>query len=66
MVYKVTFEADVNGIASVKRIDGVMYVYSKDASSARHFMEGYIAGAYSDSFAIISVEPFYILELPEA
>jgi hypothetical protein len=43
-----------------------MYVYSKDASSARHFMEGYIAGAYSDNFAIISVEPFHVFELPEA
>jgi hypothetical protein len=66
MVYKVTFEADVNGIASVKRIDGVMYVYSKDASSARHFMEGYITSAYSETFAIISVEPFPVFELPEA
>lgn len=66
MVYKVTFEADVNGIASVKRIDGVMYVYSKDASGARHFMEGYITNAYSETFAIISVEPFPVLELPEA
>ena len=66
MVYKVTFEADVTGLASVTRINGEMYVYSKDAAAARHYMEGYISGAYSDSFSILSCVPFYVLNIEGA
>lgn len=63
MVFLVEFEADVQGLASVKRINGVMYVFAKDASTARHFMEGYLTNAYSESFAIIRVEQFPVLNL---
>ena len=63
MVYKVSFEADVQGLASVKRVTGEMYVYSKDAGAARHFMEGYITSAYSDNFAILSCVPLYVLNI---
>lgn len=63
MVFLVEFEADVQGLASVKRINGVLYIASKDASSARHFAEGYITSAYSDAFAIIRVEQFPVLNM---
>lgn len=60
MVYKITFEADIDGLASVKRITGEFFVYGKDASTARHFAEGYIEGCYGINFAIIEVLPVYV------
>lgn len=57
MVYLVEFEADVQGIASVKRITGTMLVYGKDVSTAKHFAESVISDSYSDDFAIISIVP---------
>lgn len=57
MVYLVEFEADVQGIASVKRITGEVLVFGRDASTAKHFAESVIADSYSDNFAIISIVP---------
>lgn len=65
MVYKILFEADVNGLASVKRVNGEIYVYSKDASSARHFAEGYLTNSYSEKFAILECVPMTVLNMGE-
>ena len=46
MVYLVKFEADVPGLASVQRVNGEMYVFARDASTARHFMDAYIKDSY--------------------
>lgn len=63
MVYKITFEADVQGLASVTRINDSINVYAKDVSTARHFAEGYISGSYSDSYAIMSCVPLLVFNL---
>ena len=42
MVYRISFEADVQGLASVKRVTGDFFVYGKDSSTAKHYAEGYI------------------------
>lgn len=66
MVYLVKFEADVQGLASVQRVNGEMYVFARDASTARHYMDGYIKDSYSDSYAIMSVVPVYVANLEAA
>lgn len=66
MVYLVKFEADVQGLASVQRVNGEMYVFAKDASSARHFMDAYIKDSYSENYAIMSVVPVYVANLEAA
>lgn len=66
MVYRVTFEADVPGIASVQRVNGEMYVFAKDASTARHFMDAYIKDSYSEQYAIMGVVPVYVANLEAA
>ena len=63
MIYRVMFEADVNGLASVKRINGEMYVYARDSSTARHFMDGYIKDSYSENYAIIECVPVFVLNM---
>lgn len=63
MVYKIVFEADVPGLASVKRVNGEMYVYGKDSSAARHYAEGFIEGSYSDTFAILEVTPLNVFNM---
>lgn len=66
MVYLVKFEADVQGLASTQRVNGEMYVYAKDASTARHFMDAYIKDSYSESYAIMCVVPVYVENLEAA
>lgn len=66
MVYLVKFEADVQGLASVVRVNGEMYVFAKDASTARHFMDAYIKDSYSENYAIMSVLPVYVANLEAA
>lgn len=65
MVYLVTFEVDVEGLASTKRINGEMYVFSRDSAAARHFMEGYLTNTYSEHYAIISCVPLFVLNMGE-
>lgn len=60
MVYKISFEADVEGLASTKRINGDIFVYGKDTSTAKHFAEGFIEGCYGESYAILEVVPVYV------
>ena len=60
MVYKITFEADVQGVASVKRINGEFYTYGKDSATAKHFAEGFIEGCYGSDYAITEVLPVYV------
>lgn len=57
MVYKISFEADVQGLASVKRISGEIYTYGKDSSTAKHFAEGFIEGCYGEAYAILEIVP---------
>lgn len=66
MVYLVKFEADVQGLASVQRVNGEMYVFARDASTARHFMDAYIKDSFSEDYAIMSVTPFYVANLESA
>lgn len=63
MVFKILFEADVDGLASTKRVTGEIYVFSKDVAQARHFAEGYLSGSYSDRFAILEAVPLPVLNL---
>lgn len=63
MVYKIVFEADVQGLASVKRVTGEIYVYGKDSSTAKHFAEGYLDGCYGEQFAILEVLPLTVWNL---
>lgn len=65
MVFKILFEADVDGLASTKRVTGEIYVYSKDVAQARHFAEGYLAGSYSDKYAIMEATPLPVLNMGE-
>lgn len=60
MVYKVDFEADVQGLASTKRVQESILVYSKDSSSARHYAEGFITSSYSESYAILGCVPLFV------
>lgn len=60
MVYKVNFEADVQGLASVKRINGEIFVYGKDSSTAKHFAEGFLNGCYGESVAILEIVPVMV------
>ncbi len=66
MVYLVKFEADVPGLASVQRVNGEMYVFARDASTARHFMDAYIKDSYSETYAIMAVVPVYVANLEAA
>lgn len=63
MVYLIKFEADVNGIASVKRVNGEMYVHGKDSSTARHYAEAYIKDCYSEEYAILECVPVFVLNM---
>ena len=66
MVYLVKFEADVQGLASIVRVNGEMYVFAKDASTARHYMDAYIKDSYSETYAIMSVVPIYVANMEAA
>lgn len=63
MVYKITFEADVNGLASVQRVNGEIYVYGKDVSTARHYAEGYCAGSYGENYVILTAVPLPVMNM---
>lgn len=65
MIYSVKFEADVQGLASVKRINDNILVYAKDGSAARHYAEGYITSAYSENYAITECVPLYVHNMGE-
>lgn len=60
MVFKVDFEADVQGLASTKRVQDSIYVSGRDGSAARHYAEGFITSAYSESYAILGCVPLYV------
>ena len=62
MVLKVDFEADVQGLASVKRVTGTLLLKAKDVATARHFAEGYIETAYSNTYAILGCVPLDVIE----
>ena len=63
MVFRIEFEADVQGLASVKRVTDSFMVYAKDGAAARHYAEGYIESAYSNNYAILGCVPMDVLEL---
>lgn len=60
-MYKVHFEADVNGLASVKRFDETILVESETPKGARDKAESYIKNAYSETFAILEVVPVAVI-----
>ena len=60
MVYKISFEADVQGLASVKRVTGDVFVYGRDTSTAKHFAEGFIEGCYGEAYAILEIVPVMV------
>lgn len=61
-MYKVHFEADVNGIASVKRYEVEIYIKADTPKAARDKAETYIKAAYSDTYAIFEVLPLSVIE----
>ena len=61
-MYKVSFEADVDGLASVKRFDGVLYIKADTPKAARDKAEAFIKAAYSDTFAVFEVLPVPVIE----
>lgn len=63
MVYRISFEADVQGLASVKRVTGDILVYGKDSSTAKHFAEGYIESCYGETYAILEVLPMFVCNM---
>lgn len=63
MVLKVDFEADVQGLASVKRVTGTLLLKAKDVATARHYAEGYIESAYSNNYAILGCVPLDVIDL---
>ena len=60
-MYKVHFEADVNGLASVKRYDEFILVEADTPKAARDKAESYIKNAYSETFAILEVIPISVI-----
>ena len=60
-MFKVHFEADVQGLASVKRFDETILVESETPKGARDKAESYIKSAYSDTFAILEVVPVSVI-----
>lgn len=63
MVYRISFEADVQGIASVKRVTGDFFVYGKDTSTAKNYAEGYIESCYGQTYAILEILPMFVLNM---
>lgn len=63
MVYKISFEADVQGLASVKRVTGDIMVYGKDSSTVKHFAEGFLLGCYGEQYAILEIVPIMVWNL---
>ena len=63
MVYRISFEADVQGLASVKRIEGDILVYGKDSSTAKHYAEGYLTDCYGSTYAILEVLPMFVCNM---
>ena len=60
-MYKVHFEADVEGLASVKRYEEFILIESDTPKGARDKAESYIKNAYSDTFAILEVIPVSVI-----
>lgn len=60
MIFKVDFEADIQGLASVKRVTESILVNARDSSAARHYAEGYVSSAYSEQYAILGCVPLYV------
>lgn len=63
MVYRISFEADVQGLASVKRVTGDILVYGKDSSTAKHYAEGYLTDCYGATYAILEVLPMFVCNM---
>lgn len=63
MVYRISFEADVQGLASVKRVEGDFFVYGKDSSTAKHYAESYLSDCYGSTYAILEVLPMFVMNL---
>lgn len=64
MVYRISFEADVQGLASVKRISGDFFVYGKDSSTAKNYANGYLTDCYgAGTFAILEVIPMFVMNM---
>ena len=63
MVYRISFEADVQGLASVKRVTGDILVYGKDSSTAKHYAEGYLTDCYGSTYAILEVLPMFVCNM---
>lgn len=55
MFFKVHFQADVNGLASVVRYDDTVFIEADNEKGARDKAESYIESAYSENFAIMEI-----------
>lgn len=64
MVYRISFEADVQGIATSKRITGDFFVYGKDISTAKNYATGYLTDCYgAGTYAILEVLPMFVMNM---
>lgn len=63
MVYRISFEADVQGLSSIKRVTSEILVYGKDSSSAKHYAEGYLTDCYGSTYAILEVLPMFVCNM---
>ncbi len=64
MVYRISFEADVQGLSIVKRITGDFFVYGKDISTAKNYASGYLTDCYgAGTFAILEVLPMFVMNM---
>lgn len=63
MVYRISFEADVLGLNTTKRITGDFFVYGKDSSTAKNYANGYLSDCYGSTYAILEVIPMFILNM---
>lgn len=61
-MYKITYQVDVDAIASVIRYDGVLYVSADTAKGARDKAESFITSAYTGNFVILEVMPIVVID----
>lgn len=61
-MFKAVFEAEVVGLSTTKRFDGVLYINADTPKAAKDKAELYIKNAYSETFAILEVVPMSVIE----
>ena len=63
MVYRINFEAEIQGLSSLKKVTGDFLVYGESVLEAKQFGQTYLSGIYGTSYAIIEVLPMFICNM---